>query len=218
MDPSNSTEETKKSLTRNQKLIIGGVIFAGLAALLAYFLRPDTPTKQIPPPPIIVKSGSFVLETKQKFEREANSGATWTYEMSGFKTSEIRISTYNEIHGTATYIKCDRTAINTTCPIADETTMSIWFQEYDMQAADWELIQPDSPTAIFTLGGENLTLSMADRNGSNRLNENNNKRPNRNYRYQPNAKNKVYRLGQIKVDNKIITAGSGDEFIVSMFK
>ncbi len=193
MDPSNSTEETKISLTRNQKLVIGGLVAAILVSILGgliYWWRP-----RADPPPIIVKSGSFVLEAYAEVEIQNGTGQNPdTVEYPNFQVSNVKIQRYNKDSATL-------------YPLYDGAfeTIKIWMEE--------SAGMPTNPTFVFEQSGSNLKLSSTEK-----LKKGPNKHRARPYKIKDKDQ-KDFRFGKIKIGgNPEVIATDGDEFFIQFYR
>jgi hypothetical protein len=192
MDPSNSNEQTKKSLTGSQKLLIGAAIAAGLAALSIYFLW-WVPKPRTDPPPIIVKSGSFDLESDVEADVQV-VGGNRVVKIPNSVIGRMIIQRYNK--DSSTVLQLYDGAFQ---------PLRIWMEEATGMPTDPTFIIEQEGTALRLTSSEKLKKGRGKHSGRSH--------------HIVDEDRKFFRFGQIQVGgNSPIPAQDGDEFFILFYR
>jgi len=99
MNSTNSPETMEQPRGFNKKILIYGfLLITGILAaiILAFKLGFAPDPEETEPPPIIIKSGSFNLETDTPLANPNNDSQNYTRNFGGMGIKAIRVTTFNE--------------------------------------------------------------------------------------------------------------------------
>ncbi len=210
------TNRTKKPRGFNKKLVASRAIIAApfivLLILSSYnfgFLQIkqlEDPV-QTDPPPIIIKSGSFIIESLEELKDSPGTDGSIVYTpKTNFIFNRVRVFKYNDLTGRGYD------------PIVfKDLDVKIWFQ-YQDAAGKWSDIKPDAkPDITVTPNSSSIQFEIKI---DKKLKFKKSSHPKRKYKYEDDQdmNPKVFRFGKVQVKNGMpLSTENGDEYIIGFY-
>lgn len=175
----------------------GAAFLAGLALYLYYRNKDEAPIES-DPPPVIIKSGSFVLESADRLS-ESGSGASgdpFIYTKGGFSLKWARIFSYNEISGDIRPFK-----------YYENPTVQIWFKKITVPGA--------TPDVVVRQAGNDFELTI---NTKKKLKFKTNSHSNRKNKYEDDEFPDTIVFNRVQINGDVFIANRGDQFIIGFYE
>ena len=200
MNSADRTRRPEESIESEKMLIIGSAVTgAALFGLFFYLLKKIT-SRSYPsgPPPIIVKSGSFIIETENELTSSGSHGGPYIYKRN-FRLAWVRVLMYNEDTGLAFPFQWFQ-----------NPKVEIWF-DYEtggMSAAPNVIIEKDHTDF-------KLTIKI-----DNKLKLKKSKHYKRKKKYEDQEDQKAFRFGRVEINGAPFTTQSreGDQYVLAFYE
>ncbi|HEY8563446.1 MAG TPA: hypothetical protein VIL74_23910 [Pyrinomonadaceae bacterium] len=184
-------------------VVAGGL--TGLAVWLLIKIIDREKIKRADPPPIFIKSGSFVIESEDELD-ESTGGSPFHYRQNGFgQIKNVRVFKYNEILGIS-YVPINH-PVGTTGIV-----VQVWLDW--LVSGQW--VRAANPEIIVSNTGNDFDLELKF---AKKLDKRGKKHKFRQAKYEDKEDN-IFRFGKIQVTGytEIRTTNEGDEYNIGFHR
>jgi hypothetical protein len=224
----NSEELTRRPQEQIQpeSVLIPVVVGAGLTGLAFWLLRKITRRKRIiiaDPPPIFIKSGSFIIDSERGFKRDGNNSHPKRPKLNVYEANSGPVKSVIINQANQQIVNDSARPFGDFFSDPDGLTISIWLDRFDENNQTWQGVSGDPD--IFIRSSDPLRIELpADLT----KNTNSNDHPNRKHKDKlvikdPHNKDLIWRFGLIRIHDSSgnelgeFTTENGDEYLISFW-
>lgn len=150
---------------------------------------------QSDPPPIIIKSGSFVVEAENQLnESGGTQGNPYVYKLNGFSLKSVNVCVLD-------YLKPDAK-----CTAFNNPVVKIWLTQH--------LAPGNSPDVTVQQNGNDFDLTIYT---DKKLKAKDSSHAKRKYRYEDDDDKKSINIDKIEVNGNTFSAADGVEFVLGFY-
>lgn len=173
-----------------------GALLAGLA--LYMFKDESEEPVETDPPPIIIKSGSFIVEAREVLNESGGTGGKpFVYKSStGFNLKWARILVYNEITGNIRPFE-----------FFENPTVSIWFKPLSIPGA--------VPDVVIRQNGSDFELSIKTKK---KLKFKTSSHSSRKNKYEDDEHPDTINFSRVEINGSRYDSTKGDQFVIGFFE